>query len=158
MKVFKSETRSIELRTRDKSLEEICEAMNRIRNSNLKSYPLISMIPSIHVTKKYFSDFFPFNFAHLASLMIEAEAEYMDPSQTQLVFTIGLNSLYSISNFLGILLLSALTVYALFAQEFLLGLCILIFTIVAVLWSIFLYRIGMKNFLKNWDDRLNIEI
>ena len=156
--VFKSEIRKIDLRNKDKSLEEICDKMNSVYGSNLKCYPSISITPSIHVTKKYFSEFFPFNFAHLASLMIEAKAEYIDRSENQLIFIIGLNTVYSISFLLAIILLAGLMIYVVFNLELLVGLCVLGFATIGVLWSEFLYRLGMKNFLKNWDEFLRISI
>ncbi len=128
--IFRSETRKIELKNKDKSLEEICETMNSANNSNLKCYPSISMTPSIYVTKKYFSDFFPFNFAHLASLMIEAKAEYIDRSENQLVFSIGLNNLYSFTSIFGLLFLSVIALYFLINLELIFGICILGFTII----------------------------
>ncbi len=106
----------------------------------------------ITVTKKYFSDFFPFNFGHLGSFMLHAKSERIESQKKEIEFMIEMNDLYKFSTYGGFFILCIIAVSLLFSNKLKIGIAVLALTMIALIWSRFVYKMGKENFLKNWDE------
>ena len=152
--IFKKSYRAIEL-SNDYTIQELCDQLNSISNSNLYS--------TIHndriiVKKKYFSDFFPFNFGHLGSMTLHAKSAEIESESDKLNFIIEMKDLVKFSTFGSIILLVGFSVLALLSLEIGIGGVVLIFTIIAILWSNVIHNYGIANFTKNWDEHIGTKV
>jgi hypothetical protein len=152
--IFKKEHREIEFND-DYTMKELCDQINNIPNSNL--YSTLNN-DRITVNKKYFSDFFPFNFGHLGSMTIHAKSINIESESENLKFVIGMNDLVKISTYGSIILLIGFALLAMLSKEFNIGFLVLIFTIIGVLWSNVIHNWGISNFTKNWDKHIGTKV
>ncbi|MEL6944614.1 MAG: hypothetical protein AAFO82_18300 [Bacteroidota bacterium] len=136
-------------------MKELCDQINNIPNSNL--YSKLSN-NRITVNKKYFSDFFPFNFGHLGSMTIHAKSIENESESKNLKFIIEMNNLVKFSTYGGIFFLTGFALFALFSLQYLIGLIVIIFAGIAVLWSNIIHNWGISNFTKNWDEYIGTKI
>ena len=152
--IFKKAYREIEF-VNDYTLKELCDQINKISNSNL--YSTLNN-DRITVNKKYFSDFFPFNFGHLGSLTIHAKSIKIESESENLKFVIEMNDLVKFTTYGPMMLLICYSLIAILSKEFATGLAILIFTMVGVIWSNVVHNWGIANFTKNWDTHIGTKV
>jgi hypothetical protein len=135
-------------------MKELCDQINNISSSNLNSRLINNRIT---ITKKYFSDFYPFNLGHLCSMTIHAKSKEIESESGNLEFVIEMNDLFQITTFGSIMLLLGFSLLTLSNMEFI-GIVVLIFTIIAVLWSNIVHNWGITNFTKNWDKHIGTKV
>jgi hypothetical protein len=152
--IFKKEHREIQFND-DYTMKELCDQINNIPNSNL--YSTLNN-DRITVNKKYFSDFFPFNFGHLGSMTIHAKSIEIESESENLEFIIEMNDLVKFSTYGGIIILAAFAFFALINLQFMIGFTVIIFTGIAIVWSNIIHKSGISNFTKNWDEHIGTKI
>lgn len=136
-------------------MEQLCDQMNKIFNSNLYSTVYNDRIT---VNKKYFSDFFSFNFGHLGSMTIHAKSIETESESKNLEFVIEMNDMVKFSTYGGIILLIGFSILMLLILEIVLVCGGLIFTIILILLSNIMHNFGIANFTKNWDKYIGTKI
>ncbi len=134
--------------TEDYTVKKLCVAMNKVYKTNLKSKESDF---KIIVTKKHFSDGYPFNIGHLSSLMIRATTKVIEGEVEEVKFTFELDPFHQFSVFSSLIFLSPIALMIVVNQDVSLGLFFILFIVLNLFWTDFLYKMGMKNFLKNWD-------
>lgn len=132
-------------------MQELCDRINNIPNSNLYSTVNSNRIT---VNKKYFSDFFPFNFLHLGSLTIHAKSIEIESDSESLKFIIEMNDLAKLSTYGGVTFLTTFALIALFSSLFTIGIIVITYTGIAVIWGNIIHKWGMSNFTANWDEHI----
>lgn len=152
--IFKQSYRKIEL-TENYSLQELCDKMNRNANTNLLS---TLRNDRIIVTKKHFSNFYPFNVAHLGSLMIHAKSKKIDKESESLEFDIEMKDLNKFSTYVSLTILVGIIIISILSLQIGLAVAILMFTAILIFWSRFIHNYGIDNFTKNWDKFISHKV
>ena len=152
--IFKKAYRKIELND-DYTMKELCDQMNKIFNSNL--YSTINN-DRITVNKKYFSDFFPFNLGHLASMTIHAKSIKTESDSKNLEFVIEMDDWTKFSTYGGIIFLTGFSILMLLILEIWLVCGGVIFIILLLLLSNVMHNLGVANLTKNWDKHIGTKV
>ena len=152
--IFKTTYKHLEFKE-EGNLFDLSKRINSVPDSNLHSR---AMDNKIFVYKKSLTDFFPFNIAHFASLSIHAVSKRIDDEQEQLKFSIEINSLSRTLYFLQLALLLFIILYSIFYSELAFAAVISVFTLISVLALNFFHKIGMRNFINNWDQYIGESI
>ena len=135
----------------DYTMRELRDELNKISHSNLRASEYNDRIT---ITKKYFSDFFPFNFYHICSCYIHAKSVVIESESENLVFEIELRTSLKFSLYSAFFILGPFMILALLSAEWTIGFVLLIGITISVLWAQAIYSIGIANFTKNWDEHI----
>jgi hypothetical protein len=146
--LFKKLYRQIEF-NQNCSLQELCGEININVNTNLSCK---FRNERIVVNKKLFSDFFPFNIAHLASLCFIAKSDPIVEKFGHLDFTIEIKEEIKISIYVILVCMLVMMIIAILILQIDLIIGSSLFTLIVLLVIKFVEYFGLSTFVHNWDQ------